>query len=194
MRARTRSPTPACARPKSARSPKKKPAFVRAAKRVDRAERAKAEARKRDEEERRKHDEETKRKADEVAKKRFGAETATAAKPARPRPALEADEEEAPRSVRRGSAASRPAPAPKPTRHGRGKAPRPAHRRHRPFRRRGARTFGRRLPSPRPAHDRPSRQRAEGKDRPRSDHSGDDHHPGAGQPHGRARRRRDPAS
>ena len=82
---------------------------------VERSERAKAEARKRDEEERRKHDEETKRKADEVAKKRFGADTATAAKPGA-RPALEADEEEAPRSIRRGSAAPRPTPAPKPTR------------------------------------------------------------------------------
>jgi len=82
----------------------------------ERAERAKAEARKRDEEERRKHDEETKRKADEVAKKRFGAETVTA-KPGTARPALEADEEEAPR-VRRGGATARPAPAPKPPRGG----------------------------------------------------------------------------
>ncbi len=83
---------------------------------ADRADRVKAEARKRDEEERRKHDEETKRKADEVAKKRFGAETLTA-KPGGARPALEADEEEAPR-VRRGGAAARPAPAPKPARGG----------------------------------------------------------------------------
>jgi translation initiation factor IF-2 len=82
----------------------------------ERAERAKAEARKRDEEERRKHDEETKRKADEVAKKRFGADTVTA-KPGTGRPALEADEEEAPR-VRRGGATARPAPAPKPPRSG----------------------------------------------------------------------------
>jgi translation initiation factor IF-2 len=83
---------------------------------IDRAERAKAEARKRDEEERRKHDEETKRKADEVAKKRFGADTVTA-KPGGARPVLEADDEEAPR-VRRGGAAARPAPAPKPVRVG----------------------------------------------------------------------------
>jgi translation initiation factor IF-2 len=82
----------------------------------ERADRAKAEARKRDEEDRRKHDEETKRKADEVAKKRFGADTATA-KPGTTRPALEADEEEAPR-VRRGGAPARPAPAPKPARGG----------------------------------------------------------------------------
>jgi translation initiation factor IF-2 len=81
---------------------------------ADKSDRAKAEARKRDEEERRKHDEETKRKADEVAKKRFGAETVTA-KPGAGRPVLEADEEEAPRTARRGpgGAPARPAPAPK---------------------------------------------------------------------------------
>jgi translation initiation factor IF-2 len=83
----------------------------------DRVERAAAEARKRDEEERRKHEEETKRKADEVAKKRFGGELPTAAKPGvAARPALEADEEEAPRRAGRGGTAVRPAPAPKPTR------------------------------------------------------------------------------
>jgi len=83
---------------------------------TERADRAAAEARKLNEEVRRKHDEETKRKADEVAKKRFGADVATTAKPGA-RPALEADEEEAPRTARRGgSAAARPAPAPKPTR------------------------------------------------------------------------------
>jgi translation initiation factor IF-2 len=82
---------------------------------TDRAERAAAETRKREEEERRKHDEETKRKADEVAKKRFGAEALTAKPSARP--ALEADEEEAPRGARRGAAA-RPAAAPKPARGG----------------------------------------------------------------------------
>ena len=88
-------------------------------KKLEKADRAKAEARKRDEEERRKHDEETKRKADEVAKKRFGAETATPLKSAAtPRPTLEADEEEAPRSPRRGGVAARPAPAPKAPRAG----------------------------------------------------------------------------
>ena len=81
---------------------------------ADRAERAASEARKLNEESRRKHDEETKRKADEVAKKRFGTDATTAAKPGA-RPALEADEEEAPRP-RRGGVAVRPAPAPKPTR------------------------------------------------------------------------------
>jgi len=82
---------------------------------TERVERAAAETRKREEEERRKHDEETRRKADEVAKKRFGAEALTV-KPG-PRPALEADEEEAPRGARRGAAA-RPAAAPKPARGG----------------------------------------------------------------------------
>ncbi|MFY9896972.1 MAG: translation initiation factor IF-2 [Xanthobacteraceae bacterium] len=82
---------------------------------TERAERAAADTRKRDEEERRKHDEETRRKADEVAKKRFGADT-TIAKPGA-RPALEADDDEAPRTARRGAAA-RPAAAPKPARGG----------------------------------------------------------------------------
>ena len=81
----------------------------------ERAERAAAETRKRDEEERRKHEEETKRKADEVAKKRFGADAIPVRSGARP--ALEADEEEAPRTARRGAAA-RPAPAPKVARGG----------------------------------------------------------------------------
>src|SRR6202795_504967 len=81
---------------------------------ADRIERAASEARKLNEESRRKHDEETKRKADEVAKKRFGTDATSAAKPGA-RPALEADEDEAPRP-RRGGVAVRPAPAPKPTR------------------------------------------------------------------------------
>src|SRR5690242_7497154 len=82
---------------------------------TDRVERAAAETRKREEEDRRKHDEETRRKADEVAKKRFGADVLTA-KPAG-RPALEADEDEAPRTARRGAPA-RPAPTPRPARGG----------------------------------------------------------------------------
>jgi translation initiation factor IF-2 len=81
----------------------------------ERAERAAAETRKREEEERRKHDEETRRKADEVAKKRFGADALTAKPGARP--ALEADDDEAPRTARRGAPA-RPAAAPKPARGG----------------------------------------------------------------------------
>ena len=82
---------------------------------AERADRVAAETRKRDEEDRRKHDEETKRKADEVAKRRFGADTLV--KPGGARPALEAEEEEAPRSARRGLPA-RPAPAPKAPRAG----------------------------------------------------------------------------
>jgi translation initiation factor IF-2 len=81
---------------------------------TDRVERAAAEARKREEEKRREHDEVIKQRAGEVAKKRFGGEV-TAAKPGA-RPALEADEEEAPRARRGSGAAARPAPAPKPTR------------------------------------------------------------------------------
>ena len=84
---------------------------------IDRAEKAAAETRKRREEERRIQDEATKTKADALAKKR-GLD-ATAAKPAGPRPVLEADEEEAPRSARRGgAAAARPTPAPKTPRGG----------------------------------------------------------------------------
>jgi len=82
---------------------------------AERADRVAAEARKRKEEERRSQDEATKHKADELAKKRFGAELAPA-KPGGARPALEADEEEAPRA-RRGAAA-RPTPTPKVARGG----------------------------------------------------------------------------
>jgi translation initiation factor IF-2 len=90
--------------------------FRRTREEADRAERAASEARKLNEESRRKHDEETKRKADEVAKKRFGTDATTAAKPGA-RPALEADDDEAPRP-RRGGVAVRPAPAPKAPRVG----------------------------------------------------------------------------
>jgi translation initiation factor IF-2 len=91
-------------------------AAIRQAREVaERAERDAAETRKKDEEDRRRHDDETKRKAELEAKKRFGPEGAAApARPAVARPALEADEEEAPRTRRGGVA--RPAPAPKPTR------------------------------------------------------------------------------
>src|SRR5262245_777163 len=77
---------------------------------AERAERDAAEARKADEENRRKHDLETKVKAEQEAKKRFGddaAATATA-RHATARPALEPDEEEAPRT-RRGPGVARPA-------------------------------------------------------------------------------------
>src|SRR4029077_17517768 len=75
---------------------------------AERTERAASEARKLNEESRRKHDEETKRKADTVPKKRFGTDATTATKPGA-RPALEADDDEAPRP-RRGGVAARPAP------------------------------------------------------------------------------------
>jgi translation initiation factor IF-2 len=88
-------------------------ARIRAAREaIERAEREAAEARKREEDERRRHDEETKRKHDEVARKRLGEEPAPG-RAAALRPALEADEEEAPRPRRPGA---RVAPAPKPAR------------------------------------------------------------------------------
>src|SRR6185437_5409555 len=78
----------------------------------DRTEREAADARKREEEDRRKHDEETKRKAGEVAKKRLGEERPAGGPAARP--ALEAEEDEAPRARRPGAARpatpARPAP------------------------------------------------------------------------------------
>jgi len=80
---------------------------------TSRTEREAAEARKRDEEERRKHDEETKRKAGEVAKKRFGVEETPRGGPGA-RLALEADDDEAPRSRRGpGRPAATPRPAPR---------------------------------------------------------------------------------
>ena len=96
---------------------------------AERAEREAAEARKREEDERRRHDEEAKRKAETEAKKRFGDEETkpkTAAPTVAPSAATinarhivqEADEDDAPRPVRRGPGAARPAPAPKPTRGG----------------------------------------------------------------------------
>jgi translation initiation factor IF-2 len=85
----------------------------------ERTEREAAEARKREEEDRRRHEEETKRKAELEAKKRFGEEEAKAKLPLAARTAaLEAEEEEAPRTTRRGAGPARPAPAPKPTRGG----------------------------------------------------------------------------
>ncbi len=84
----------------------------------ERLEREAAEARKRDEEDRRRHEEETKRKAEQEAKKRFGEEEKRPGVTAGGRAAaLEAEEEEAPRTARRGAAA-RPAPAPKAPRTG----------------------------------------------------------------------------
>jgi translation initiation factor IF-2 len=82
----------------------------------EKTEREAAEARKREEEDRRKHDEETKRKADEVAKKRFGEDETKPRTTVGARPAQE-EEEEAPRTIRRGpGGVARPAPPPRPTR------------------------------------------------------------------------------
>ena len=92
-------------------------AFVRTLRdAAERTEREAAEARKADEERRRKHDLEAKLKAEQEAKKRFGEDAVLTARPSA-RPALEPDEEDAPRT-RRGPGTARPAPAPKPTRSG----------------------------------------------------------------------------
>src|SRR6516164_1695910 len=88
-------------------------AFVRSLREAaERTEREAAEARKADEEKRRKHDLETKLKAEQEAKKRFGEDSIATARPGA-RPALEPDEDEAPRT-RRGPGAARPAAARKP--------------------------------------------------------------------------------
>ena len=82
---------------------------------TDQADRIAAEARKREEDERRKHEEETKRKAGEVAKKRFG-EDETKRPGAPGRMTVEAEDDDAPRTARRGpGGAARPVPAPRPT-------------------------------------------------------------------------------
>jgi translation initiation factor IF-2 len=88
---------------------------------TDRVEREKAETRKRDEEERRRHEDETKRKAEQEAKKRFGEDEAKRLGGALTgRPVTEADDDEAPRTARRGPGGARPAAAPKPTTRGTG--------------------------------------------------------------------------
>jgi translation initiation factor IF-2 len=81
----------------------------------ERVDREAAEIRKREEDERHRREEEAKRKAEQEAKKRFGDEAA------RPgvRPALEAEDDDGPRTARRGAGgAARPAAAPKPARTG----------------------------------------------------------------------------
>jgi translation initiation factor IF-2 len=85
----------------------------------ERTEREASEARKREEEERRRHEEETKRKAEQEAKKRFGEAEAKPGSPQalRAQAALEAEDDEPRRAVRRPGAA-RPAAAPKPSRPG----------------------------------------------------------------------------
>ena len=97
-----RLPIRACAKPKSARSPKRQPAGATRAKpeTVPTArppKRASA-----SEEDRRKHDEETKRKAGEVAKKRLGEDEIK--RPAG-RMTLEAEDDDGPRVSRRPGAA-----------------------------------------------------------------------------------------
>src|SRR5262249_45143 len=92
-------------------------AFVRTMREAaERTEREGAEASKVEEEKRRKHDLEAKLKAEQEAKKRFGEDSIATARPGA-RPALEPDDDEAPRT-RRGPGAARPAPAPKPARGG----------------------------------------------------------------------------
>jgi len=89
----------------------------------ERTERERADARKREEEDRRRHDDEAKRKAEQEAKKRFGDDEAkktgvAASVPINLRNVQpEIDDDEAPRTTRRGGPA-RPATAPKPTRAG----------------------------------------------------------------------------
>ena len=82
----------------------------------EQAEREAAEARKRDEDDRHRREEEAKRKAEQEAKKRFGEDAL-----ARPgaRLTLEVDDDDGPRTARRGAGgAARPAAAPKPARPG----------------------------------------------------------------------------
>jgi translation initiation factor IF-2 len=87
---------------------------------MEKAEREAAETRKREEEDRHRREEEAKRKAEQEAKKRFGEETAGAGAGGRlgvARPALEAEDDEAPRARRPGApGAARPVAAPKPSR------------------------------------------------------------------------------
>jgi translation initiation factor IF-2 len=96
---------------------------------IEKAEREAAEARRKAEEERHRHEEEAKRKAELEAKKRFGEAEARPAQPAAPAArtplppatrapgiAVEVEEEESPRQVRRGpGGALRPVAAPKTT-------------------------------------------------------------------------------
>ncbi len=86
---------------------------------TDRADREAAEARKRDEDERHRREEEAKRKAEQEAKKRFGDDAAAAARPGSRTVTPEADDDDGPRTARRGAGgAARPAAAPKAPRAG----------------------------------------------------------------------------
>jgi len=92
----------------------------------ERVERAAAEERKREEDERRRHEEAAKQKAETTAKRRFGddetkpksAALAGAAAGIARNAVPEPEDDEGPRTARRGAGAARPAPAPKPTRTG----------------------------------------------------------------------------
>ncbi len=130
----TRSAMPACARPRNARSPKKRRRSAQQRDAIEKTEREAAEARKREEDERRKHDEVTKKKADEVAKKRFGEGETRRAVPAHG-PMVEAEEDEAPEippRPRRRHAPGRAAAASDPRRQDRDRAAaRPADAGHR---------------------------------------------------------------
>jgi len=84
---------------------------------TERAEREAAEARKRDEESRRAHDEETKRKAEQEARKRFGTDetSKTLGLPGAPRTITADEDDEGPRTARRGKTAAAPKPTRAPT-------------------------------------------------------------------------------
>src|SRR5262249_48984630 len=110
-----RSRTPACANTKSASAPRKRPAHGAVARKPSESNAPPRKPVSVKKKTRDKNDKKPRGKADEVAKNRFGAEALTA-KPGG-RPALEADDDESPRTTRRGAAA-RPAAAPKPARGG----------------------------------------------------------------------------
>ena len=155
---------PACARPRSARSPRKRRHVRVAREPPSAAEREAAEARKRDEEDRRRHDDETKRKAEprrqEALRRRGSRDAATApAHAGAARRSLEADEDgSAAQPRRRGGVPARPAAGRRSRRApARREAPRPPHLVTALDRRRGARALGRLVPPPLAAHDRPSR-------------------------------------
>src|SRR5215203_32306 len=182
----------------------------------DTRERAAAEARKRDEEERRHKEDERKRRAEDEARRRLGEEPLPARGPPGPRPApgdarrpqslnhmarpapsaadpaaarpaatgLRApgrpvqaeDEAEGKRIIRRPGMPTRIITPPKTPR-----APGGNRRRGR------AHALARLVPPPHAAPDRQPRRRAEGEARPRGHRPGDDHDPGAREPHVGAR-------
>ena len=88
----------------------------------DRAEREAADARKRDEDARRASEEETKRKAEQEARKRFGDAEAARAGVAGVRTLTPDEDEDGPRTSRRGKTAVAPRPARTPAGNGRAAA------------------------------------------------------------------------